>query len=736
MSRGQALRDDAERDLADTVGWKTKPSGKKRGELNIPLHRFQEVATNSKDPETGAVIHNPIEKEHGVIFATYNTLWQPGNLERIQQWLHEGEGDPVILFDESHSAQGATPGDERADPTKTGAAVLNLQQNLPKARITYLSATMADKPENMGYMTRLGIWGTGGHFKDFGEFCSFVKRAGVSTMELVARELKASGSFVSRSLGMAHPDGTPISFTEQHSKLTPEMTEAYNGSADVWRKVLDRVDQELQEGNLDKSEIGAFKSAYWGAHQLFFRNLIASIKAPDLIQLMENEVADGRQPVLLLSSTNETAMNRRIAAGATHGVDLDDLDLTNKDMLVNFVRNHWPTQQTQQVNNPLTNKNEMIPVWKYTTDDGRVFTAPHATPLVVGSELEGGGKIASYEEVSDPSKVRVQQEVLGDVDALKIPPGLLDQIIWHFGPEQVAELTGRKTQLVINPQTDKLESRTRQKPKGYETSTNVNAAECRQLNDGMRPIALVSEAGSTGISLHCGKGFKSQKRRVGIIGEFSFNPKTTMQGIGRVNRSGQTQGPNYVLFNSPIPGERRFVGGMACKLSSMGAMQRGDRGSASSDELAKYDYDSAYGQAAILRTLAVMENPHRGMMGREDMEDWTEMDRKKLIDQFFNRLLCMPLDLQERYMGTFDQSFSSAIAAAKERGELNAVEDIKADKIRTDKRQVIYKDDRTGAGDPSCTPSRPRSATADSSPIRAMPKISSTALQATPSVSS
>lgn len=55
-------------------------------------------------------------------------------------------------------------------PTKTGQCVLELQKKLPKARVVYASATGASEPRNMAYMSRLGLWGEGTPFTEFGDF--------------------------------------------------------------------------------------------------------------------------------------------------------------------------------------------------------------------------------------------------------------------------------------------------------------------------------------------------------------------------------------------------------------------------------------------------------------------------------------------------------------------------------------------------------------------------------------
>ena len=53
---------------------------------------------------------------------------------------------------------------------------MELQKKLPKARIVYASATGATEPKHMAYMVRLGIWGEGSPFRDFGDFLAAVEK--------------------------------------------------------------------------------------------------------------------------------------------------------------------------------------------------------------------------------------------------------------------------------------------------------------------------------------------------------------------------------------------------------------------------------------------------------------------------------------------------------------------------------------------------------------------------------
>ena len=99
---------------------------------------------------------------------------------RLSQLLHwfGADYDGAIVFDECHRAKNLWTGSSSGGgkPTKTGLTVMELQKKLPKARIVYASATGATEPKHMAYMVRLGIWGPGSPFKDFGEFLAAVEK--------------------------------------------------------------------------------------------------------------------------------------------------------------------------------------------------------------------------------------------------------------------------------------------------------------------------------------------------------------------------------------------------------------------------------------------------------------------------------------------------------------------------------------------------------------------------------
>jgi hypothetical protein len=163
------LYEDAKRDLKD---------------LGLQDYAQEKCHLLSKLPYT------PIKKQlkDGLIFTTYRTLiGSSGRRSRLKQlidWCGGDEFDGLIMLDECHKAknilldsQGNAQNVGSAKCTQTAAAVLELQRCLPRARVVYCSATAVSEPQNLGFMSRLGLWGPGTeHPAGIGQFLSSIKR--------------------------------------------------------------------------------------------------------------------------------------------------------------------------------------------------------------------------------------------------------------------------------------------------------------------------------------------------------------------------------------------------------------------------------------------------------------------------------------------------------------------------------------------------------------------------------
>lgn len=89
--------------------------------------------------------------------------------------------------------------DDKGKPgsSKTAAAVVELQRRLPRARVVYCSATSVSDPANLGFMSRLGLWGPGTeHPSGFNHFLKDLEILGMGAMELHALHLKSKGAML------------------------------------------------------------------------------------------------------------------------------------------------------------------------------------------------------------------------------------------------------------------------------------------------------------------------------------------------------------------------------------------------------------------------------------------------------------------------------------------------------------------------------------------------------------
>lgn len=282
-------------------------------------------------------------------------------------------------------------------------------------------------------------------------------------------------------------------------------------------------------------------------------------------------------------------------------------------------------------------------------------------------------------------------ELLGD----KLPPNTLDQLIDELGgPDNVAEMTGRKGRVIQTEDGSiQYESRSEQDVP-LET---LNLTEKQRFMDGTKDVAIISEAASSGISLQSDRRVRNQRRRVHITLELPWSADRAVQQFGRTHRSNQVNAPEYIFLISDLAGERRFASTVAKRLESLGALTHGDRRATETRDLSQFNIDNKYGRSAleaVMKTIMGYESPivpppqdYRGdffkdvagalvgvglIVNSEAMPGVLSLDKDyNNISKFLNRILGMPVELQNRLFKYFTDTLEATINHAKKLGRFD-----------------------------------------------------------------
>jgi hypothetical protein len=141
------------------------------------------------------------------------------------------------------------------------------------------------------------------------------------------------------------------------------------------------------------------------------------MKTPTLLRSIATDLDRGDAAVVQLVSTGESLMERRLTAIPVAEWANLSIDITPREYVLDYLAKGFPTQLYE----------------RYADEEGNILSRP----VVVD-----GQPVQSREAVD------IRDRLIEKLAALPPVQTALDQILHHFGTDQVAEVTGRNRRIV------------------------------------------------------------------------------------------------------------------------------------------------------------------------------------------------------------------------------------------------------------------------------------------------
>lgn len=514
---------------------------------------FRPFIVNSKESKTdikdedGEVVYSapPITEQQRVfkdrkvpasydfVVATYSQFNSPEKKPEKPNFLREIAEGNIFIMDEAHNSSGSS---------NTGEFLQKVVANTKG--VVFLSATFAKRPDNMPIYAMKTSIADCNMSKD--DLVDAITRGGVALQEILSSQLVAEGQMVRRERSF---EGVEVNYitlddkAEEHRAIADNITDILRdiiafqtAYIDEAVKELDDIaiaegkEVELREGT---SQAGVDNQPYFSKVFQVINQMLFSLKADAVAERTIQRLKEGKKPVIAFASTMGSFIE---GMENEHGMLVSDGDTINADF-------------TEVL------KRGLDGVLRYSEKD------------VDGKGIHKKFELSDLPMEAQAEYHRIWNKIKNASTGITISP--IDAIINKLKAAgySVAEVTGRKFELQLNPKTGKGLVLSRKR-------INTNDA-FRQFNNNEVDVLMINQSGSTGASAHAiptAKVSKDQVRqRVMIVLQAELDINTEVQKRGRINRTGQILKPIYDYVTSAIPAEKRLMMMLQKKLKSLDA---------------------------------------------------------------------------------------------------------------------------------------------------------------------
>lgn len=573
-----------------------------------------------------------VPKNFNFVVATYSQFNSPDKKPTKPAFLNAIAEDNIVIMDEAHNSSGS------------GNTGNFMQSALSKTRgVVFLSATFAKRPDNMPIYAMKTSIRDASMSRD--ALIEAITKGGVALQEILASQLVSEGQMIRRERSFEGVEVYYITLEEKEQEhkavadnITSIIRDIIKFQTTYVDEIVDELDDiavaegkqvEIREGT---SQAGVDNLPYFSKVFNVINQMLFSIKAEAVAERAIARLKEGRKPVIAFASTMGSFIEQM---ETDSGLAVTDGDTINADFSVVLQKG-------------------LDGILRYTETDAdgqKIFKKFEINEFPIEAQYE-------YNRISD----RIKEAATG----ITISP--IDVIIRKITDAgyKVAEVTGRKYELQINPKTNKALVITRKR-------VNTNDA-FRQFNNNEVDVLLINQSGSTGASAHAiitPKVPKEQiRQRVMIVLQAELDINTEVQKRGRINRTGQIMKPIYDYVNSAIPAEKRLMMMLQKKLKSLDANTTSNQKS-STKILDVPDFLNKYGDRIVAEYLK--ENQDVNMLLDDPLGLATrEVDGAELEDaahKVSGRVAVLSTAMQQDFYNEISIRYNEFVEYLKQTGE-------------------------------------------------------------------